>query len=272
VRRLAALLALVPLLSCAKTSRPTVIEPASGIELILIPAPRPFYIGATEVTTGQFRRFVEATGYVTDAERGTPEGNGKGRGSFTAMREGERDWSAAADWRHVFEFFPEFRVTDEHPVMHVSWNDAGAFASHYGMRLPTASEWELAARAGRTTRYPWGDDAAGGAPFANVRDATAAAVFGQPEVVFPFDDHALLPMPVRSYRPNDWGLYDAIGNLAEWVEDSQSGGRVLKGGSWVDYPDGATLAASAAMDPAARRDFIGFRVAMPYNRDRKTSR
>jgi formylglycine-generating enzyme required for sulfatase activity len=244
---------------------------ASGITLRLIPAGGtrpPFYIGVTEVTTGQFRRFVEATAYRTDAERGVDDGNGHGRGSFTAGREGNREWSTEANWRSAFHHFPEFRLADDTPALHLSWNDAHAFAEHYGLRLPTEAEWEHAARAGQRAAWPWGDTPAGGAAHANVRDRTAAH-FAQPERAFPFDDGVLLVAPAGSFRPNAWGLHDTVGNLAEWVEDRWAPGsdaRVIRGGSWYDEPDGASLAARAAMHPAARRDFIGFRVALSVER------
>ena len=238
------------------------VHKQSGIAFVLVDASSAFYIGETEVTTGQFRRFVEATGYKTDAERGTDDGNGNGVGTFTALPEGEREWSKRTTWRRAFDRFPDFKLTDGHPAMHVSWNDAQAFAKHYGMRLPTEVEWELAARAGVKTRYPWGDDPKGGAGFANVRDQAAAKRYGQPETCFPFDDGTAIVATVKSYKPNAWGLYDVVGNVAEWVNGEWEGARVLRGGAWTDYPDGASLTSRAGMTAASRRDFIGFRVAI----------
>ena len=94
------------------------------------------------------------------------------------------------------------------------------------------------------------------------QDATAATQFGQAEIAFPFNDGVLLAAPVRSYLPNPWGVFDAVGNVAEWVEDSWDDARVVRGGSWCDYPDGASFDSRAGMAPQSRRDFIGFRVAM----------
>ena len=218
------------------------------------------YVGETEVTTGQFRHFVEATGYKTDAERGVDDGNGHGVGTFTALPEGEREWSKTTTWRTAFDRIPGFKLTDDHPAMHVSWNDAQAFAKHYGLRLPTEAEWEVAARAGAPTLYPWGDEPMGGAGWANVRDQSAAKIYGQSEICFPFDDGTPIVAKVKSYKPNAWGLYDVIGNVAEWVDEPVKGARVLKGGGWNDYPDGATFKTRAGMTAASRRDFIGFRV------------
>jgi len=234
----------------------------SGIAFVLVEARDAyFYIGETEVTTGQFRKFVEATGYKTDAERGIDDGNGNGVGTFTALPEGEREWSKTTTWRTAFDRFADFKLTDDYPAMQVSWNDAQAFAKHYGLRLPTEGEWEIAARAGARTLYPWGDDPRGGAGWANVRDQAAAKIYGQPEICFPFDDGTPIVAKVKSYKPNAWGLYDIIGNVAEWVDESYKSARILKGGGWNDYPDGASLKSRAGMTPASRRDFIGFRVA-----------
>jgi formylglycine-generating enzyme required for sulfatase activity len=267
-RQALALGTLTLLASCVIARTNTTVSPnrfideASGIEFVLVPATPSFYIGTTEVTTGQFRRFVEATGYKTDAERGVDDGNGNGVGTFTALPQGEREWSKITTWRTAFDRFPDFKLSDDHPAMHVSWNDAQAFAKHYGLRLPTAGEWEIAARARVKTLYPWGDEPLGGAGWANVRDQSAAKVYGQAEICFPFDDGTPVVAKVAHYKPNAWGLYDVIGNVAEWVDGSANGARTLKGGAWNDYPEGASLKSRAGMTAASRRDFIGFRVAI----------
>jgi formylglycine-generating enzyme required for sulfatase activity len=279
-----------------------IVHRASGVVLVLIPAGefvmgspnneanrlrgedrhrrvirRPFYIGETEVTIAQFRRFVAGAKYKTDAERGEPIDTHR-VGSFATVPEGDREWSLAANWLNPFPNLPDYRMRDDHPVVHVSWNDAQRFSQHFGFQLPTEAQWEYAARAGIQTSYFWGDKAEDGAGFANIADAKASRRFKNWGTLFPFDDGAILLAKVGSYRPNDWGLYDTVGNELEWVEDAYARcypgdgadesaapgdgrtGRALSGGCWLDSPTHTRSAARVSMLQAARRDFIGFRV------------
>ncbi|HYN84584.1 MAG TPA: SUMF1/EgtB/PvdO family nonheme iron enzyme, partial [Pyrinomonadaceae bacterium] len=292
----------------AKTGLPTrVVHRASGVTLVLIPAGEfvmgsadseegrtdeerrhrrvvrsPFYLGETEVTVAQFRRFVRAARYLTDAERGTPDG-GHARGAFSAVAGGDREWNRRASWRNAFPNFRDYRPRESHPVVHVSWNDARRFASHYGLSLPTEAQWEYAHRAGGAARFPWGDREADGAGRGNVADASGARRFPSWNMLFTFDDGAALVAAAGSYRANAWGLRDMTGNVQEWCEDAYladypadgadesaarartddvDAQRVLRGGSWLDGPQQTRSAARAAMRPSARRDFIGFRVAL----------
>jgi serine/threonine-protein kinase PpkA len=308
VRAAGVALALV-LTACAHRAEPPdlpkrVVHSASGIALVLVPAgellmgspqterdrsrdeklhrrvvPHPFYLGETEVTHRQFRAFVEATGYLTDAERGTPE-DGHGKGAFAALPEGNREWSEAASWRNPFPNLGD-PPRDDDPVVHVSWNDARAFVTHHGLRLPAEAEWEHGARGGTRSPYFWGEDAAGAEGFANVADAAARRRFPSVNLPFPFDDGFSVLAPVGRYRPNPWGLHDMVGNVEEWCQDvfaaypragadaSAAGGegaRVVRGAAWLDPPGNARSAHRAGMMATSRRDFIGFRVAMDAGR------
>jgi formylglycine-generating enzyme required for sulfatase activity len=179
---------------------------------------RGFYIGKTEVTVGQFRRFVNATGYQTDAEKN--DSNYKG---CNAIIEGDTisEWSRIADanWRS-----PGFELSDNMPVTCVSWNDTQVFiewlSSETGQtyRLPTEAEWEYTARAGsRSTRF-WGDDPDKACLYANVADRDSR-VFNLGYPKHNCSDGYIYSAPVGSYEPNALGLSDMIGNVYEWCQD-----------------------------------------------------
>jgi formylglycine-generating enzyme required for sulfatase activity len=156
------LLSLVCVPTTSQTGLPErIVHRESGIKLVLIPAGRfqmgspesepdrsrgerqhlriirePFYMSETEVTVAQFRKFVEATKYVTDAERGVEEG-GHHKGAFATVADGEREWSETASWRNPYPNFKEYKLRDDHPVVQVSWNDASRFVEYFALQLPT---------------------------------------------------------------------------------------------------------------------------------------
>ena len=237
----------------------------------------PFYLGVYEVTVGQFRQFVEETGYRTDAEKGTLFKGAVGIDPKT----GKVGISAEYSWRNA-----GFEQTDEHPVVNVSWNDAVAFCEWLSdkegreYRLPTEAEWEYACRAGTTTRYYHGDDPEDLATVGNVRDATLRARFPDFDWTIKAEDGYVFTAPVGNFKPNAYGLYDMHGNVAQWcsdwyghdyyknspVDDPQgpaSGSyRVARGGCWYDI---AALCRSACRDsdgPGNGGVHLGFRVAL----------
>lgn len=190
-----------------------------------------FFMDATEVTNAQFAEFVEATRYVTVAER-TPRAEDypgvpvdklvAGSVVFSPPAEPVpldshfRWWQfvPGADWRHPEGPGSDIRDRMDHPVVHVAWEDAAAYARWAGKRLPTEAEWEFAARGGLAgRRYVWGDSFKPGGRFmANTFQGT-----------FPYRNTAAdgfaATAPVKSYSPNGYGLYDMAGNVWEWVAD-----------------------------------------------------
>lgn len=162
-----------------------------------------FRIADAETTNEQFERFVKATGYVTDAEK---------RGYGLVSLEGMADWAwkevNGADWRSPFgPEGPKAADLPKHPVTQISGADAEAYCKWIGGRLPTLEEWEVAARAGSSSRWPWGD----------TFDARKANTWnGASHEHNTREDGWVYTAPVRSYPPNAWGLYDVIGNVFEY--------------------------------------------------------
>ncbi len=170
-----------------------------------------FAAGRFELTNGQYRRFVTATGHKT---AGTPC-NGYIADKFQPIP--GTTWSDPGYGRPI---------RDDEPVACIRWSDAKAYVSWLAgrtgkkYRLLTEAEWEYAARAGSDGLYTWGDDASVACKFANIHDVTGAktkAVLAYGPA--PCDDGFEIVAPVGSRAPNAFGLYDMIGNVWEWVED-----------------------------------------------------
>lgn len=237
---------------------------------------KPFYLGKYEVTVGQYRQFVNETGYKTEAQR-----DGKGGWGYnadTGMCEG-RD--IKYNWLN-----PGYPQTDEHPIVDVTWNDAMAFCDWLSRkegktyRLPTEAEWEFACRAGTATRYNNGDDPDALPKVANVIDGKGRTTFPHvQELELLKGDQARFTTPVGSFTPNAFGLYDMHGNAWEWCsdwhgddyyaqspEDDPAGPdsgcvRVRRGGGWNSFPLWARASFRNWNTPGSRCVNLGFRVA-----------
>jgi sulfatase modifying factor 1 len=249
---------------------------------------KPFWLGQTEVTLGQFLEFYN-DGYKGKLDC---EQDGKGAYGYDAatgefvLKPAYRPWS----WGH-----PDMDIATEagkrtafrHPVVNVSWNDAVAFCEWLSRkegkqyRLPTEAEWEYACRAGTTTRYWTGDDPESLAASENIADGTLAAQFSQfKDLAIRSRDGHVFTAPVGSFgRVNPFGLADMQGNVAEWCSDwydaeyyanspaadpkgpSSAGSlRVVRGGSWYSSPVVCRSALRLFGAPSYRGYDVGFRV------------
>jgi formylglycine-generating enzyme required for sulfatase activity len=191
-----------------------------------------FWIDETPVTNSQFAEFVEATGYVTFAEVAPDPRDYPGMdpalaqpGSlvFTPPRHpvSLEDWSQwwsfrlGADWRHPLGPESSLEGLEDHPVTHVTFADARAYAEWAGKSLATEAEWEFAARGGHDDGrdYQWGNELA---PDGRMLANYWQGAFPQENTL---QDGWRHTSPVRSYPPNDFGLCDMIGNVWEWTRD-----------------------------------------------------
>ena len=236
-----------------------------------------FWMLETEVTVGMWRTFAEATNYKTGSGY-----NGQGGWGFNAST-GKFEYGHRYTWEN-----PGFEQTDDRPVTQIDWAGAVAFCawladeSRLPVRLPTEAEWEYACRAGKTTPYYWGKDEKEAFLYGNVADASAKEYFSDWTNTIDGADGYVFTAPVKSFKPNAWGLYDMCGNVWEWCLDWYDGDyganlnvvlrdpygaaegseRVLRGGGWSNGAKGCRSANRYYSVPTYRDVNDGFRLAL----------
>ncbi|MGC2299448.1 MAG: formylglycine-generating enzyme family protein [Acidobacteriaceae bacterium] len=247
---------------------------------------REFSIDRTPVTNEVFGRFVADTGYRTEAEQFGWSFVFRAHIPRQRFQELVEDTAAAAPWwckvrgaRWSAPEGPQSSVKDcaDHPVVHVSWNDAQAFCAWSGQRLPTEAEWEYAARGGlEQALYPWGDKLRpGGEHRCNIWQ-------GEFPTFDTAEDGYAGTCPVDAFPANGYGLYSVVGNTWEWCADwfsadfhlsasrdnpvgpGEGSSRVMKGGSFLchkSYCNRYRLGARTSNTPDSSTSNIGFRCA-----------
>jgi len=279
-----------------------------------------FYMDETEVTNAQFSKFIEATNYITTAERPVdwdlikqqlPPGTPKPQDSlllpgsllFKKTKESVPNlydfsqwwrWTNGANWKQPEGKGSSIDEKDNHPVVHVSYEDAMAYCNWVGRRLPTEAEWEFAARGGKRDKiYFWGD----------LTDKLSSYVNSW-EGEFPVDntqaDGFEKSAPIKTYPPNGYGLYEISGNVWEWTSDWYSSQyyqyckdnsitnnpkgpkeafnpnnpyideRVIRGGSFLcnaSYCASYRVSSRMATDPSTSLEHLGFRTVMDLKKE-----
>jgi formylglycine-generating enzyme len=246
---------------------------------------KPFAIDRYAVTNKQFREFVEDTNYVTEAEqygwsfvfhllisdevKKTVKNSVPGTPWWLVVQ--------GASWKHPDGLDSSIEDRLDHPVTHVSWNDAVAYCNWSGKRLPTEAEWEYAARGGlEQKQYPWGDELmVAGEHQCNIWQ-------GSFPVQNSLEDGYLSTAPVDTFQPNGYGLHNVVGNVWEWCSDwftanhqnqsvidptgpYEGAGKVMKGGSYLchdSYCNRYRVAARTQNTPDSSTGNISFRCAV----------
>ena len=223
----------------------------------------PFAIGVYEVTRDEYSRFVQATNRASGAE--------------SCLVHEDHHWEErpGQSWRNL-----DFPQSTRHPALCISWEDATAYVSWLSertglvYRLPSAAEWEYAARAGTSAPWYWGDSTAEQCYNANGADLATDFPWRTPCN----DGHARTSL-VGSFQANAFGLHDMLGNAWEWVQDcfnwsydgapangsaweeGDCSARVMRGASWASTPKYLRAAHRAGEGATFRSDYTGFRVA-----------
>lgn len=265
----------------------TFLEDAEGpVREVLLST---YLLDATAVTNAQFATFVARTGYISNAEQAGwsfvfhSQVTASARAAVRQSAVAETPWWLSVDeacWRTPEGPGSDTAGRQNHPVVHVSWHDAAAYATWAGKRLPTEAEWEMAARSGmRGLRYPWGDE------FRPSGQYRCNVWQGRFPDIDTGEDGFTGTCPVDAYAANAFGLYNMSGNVWEWCDDWWSASwhvanthatrvnprgphsgtaKAIRGGSYLchaAYCNRYRVSARSSNAPAASTGHMGFRCA-----------
>ena len=254
--------------------RPGVARPEDGEGPVRRVALEAFEIGISAVTVAQWARFVEATDYVSEAERFGwsyvfhKHLTSKAKQNTRGVAGGAQWWVGieGASWKHPEGPGSNFKKREDHPVTHVSWNDAVAFCAWAKVRLPTEAEWEYAARGGLERKiFPWGNELV---PLKKGKPDHRMNVWqGKFPDLDTGADGFQNTAPARAFAPNGYGLYNMTGNVWEWSSDwfraPDESLKTIRGGSFLchaSYCNRYRCAARTGNTPDSTTAHCGFRV------------
>lgn len=215
-----------------------------------------FKISIYEVTRGEFKKFIEESHYITDAEKG----NG-----CKVWTNNKWVYTKGINWKT-----PNYPQKSIHPVVCVSWNDSMAYIKWINQktkenyRLPTEAEWEYVAKAGTSTKWSFGNNKKELKKYANIADKLTNYPWKEK-----WSDGYKYTAPVGSYKKNKWGVYDMYGNVWEWCQDNYrknyrkkplNSKKVFRGASFINFPKSTRSANRFADAPSSRYNVIGFRL------------
>jgi len=229
-----------------------------------------YYIGQYEVTVNEFNLFIKESGYITEAEK---EG-------YSWIYKGKWKKAKGYNWKNA-----GYDQDSNHPVVNVSYNDACAMANwmsknnSHKFELPSESQWEYACRAGNQSSRFWGDDPNIACKYSNVADSSAKKKFLAWSIHL-CEDNYIYTAPVGTFLPNDFGLFDMLGNVWEFCNDrydiyayyqkskkfrvyTKNTKVVIRGGSWYSRKEYIRCASRDNLRNTKRRGFdLGFRLVL----------